>query len=263
MRSITRTNTIMKLPITALLSVGILAAPQISLAQPYQIEAEANLSRSNFDFDNGGDADANVLSLSARYYLVPVETVGPWSESAFLQKSSSGGVELSRISGDVDSDTDFTVDAFYVTPDDLIIGGELSSADETDISVFGGRYLDDKTTAIARISLGDVDSLGLEYKTLMQLASGNNLTAEAGVALLDASDTGFEIDASATYYLSDQLGVLGGAAFQDIGDSDQFTLSTGAEYFVSETLAARGGLALGFGDPIDTTTIFVGVIGRF
>lgn len=253
----------MKITVTALFSLGMLITPLISVAQSYQIEAEANLSLLSFDLDRGGDGDANSLRFGARYYLVPVETVGPWGESAFLQKSSSAGIELSRISGDVDSDTDFAVDAFYVTPDDLIVGGELSSSDATDISVFGGLYLDDRTTAIARISLGDIDSIGAEYKTMLQLAGGNDLTAEAGFALQDAADTGFEIDASAVYYLSDQLGVLGGLSYQDIGSFDEFTLATGAEYFVSETLAARGALLLSFGDATDTTTFTIGVVGRF
>ena len=170
---------------------------------------------------------------------------------------------MSRSGGDVSGDTDFSIDAFYVTPEDLIVGGELSSDDVTDIAVFGGLYLDDKTTAIARISIGDADSIGLEYKTLRQLASGNDLTVEANVALVDAADTGFEIGGSGVYFLSDQLGVLGGLSYQDIGDFDLFTLSSGAEYFLSETLAVNGGLSLGFGDSVDTTSFFIGVLGRF
>lgn len=253
----------MKLSVTGLLSLGILAAPLISVAEPYQIQADAAVARSSFDFDRGGDADVNSINLGVRYYLEPVETVGPWSESAFLQKSSSAGVELSRVSGDTESDTDFTVDAFYVTPEDFILGGELSSADETDISAFGGLYLDDRTTAIARISLGDIDSLSAEYKTLINLAGGNDLKAEAGFALQDAVDTGFEIDASATYYLSDQLGVLGGVSYQDIGDFDEFMLTAGAEYFLTETMAAGGALTLGFGEPRDSTALILGVVVRF
>ena len=252
----------MKFQVIGLLNLALLATPLISAAQPYQIEAEANIARTSLDFD-AGDFDSNLFTLSARHYLAPVETVGPWTESAFLQKSSSAGVSLSRSGGDISGDTDFSIDAFYVTPENLIVGGELSSDDVTDIAVFGGLYLDDKTTAIARISIGDADSIGLEYKTLRQLASGNDLTVEANVALVDAADTGFEIGGSGVYFLSDQLGVLGGLSYQDIGDFDVFTLSSGAEYFLSETLAVNGGLSLGFGDSVDTTSFFIGVLGRF
>lgn len=253
----------MKVISRALVGLCALAIPVLSVAQTYQIEADASLVRSSFDFDRGGDADVNQLLLGARYYLAPVETVGPWAESAFLQKSSSAGIELSRTSGDVEGDTDFTVDGFYVTPTNLIVGGELSSSDATDIAVFGGMYLDDRTTAIARVSLGDVDSIGGEYKTIRQLSSGNDLAIEAGLALLDAVDTGFELDGTATYFLSDQLGALAGVSFVDVGDFDEITLTGGAEYFLSETIAARGGLSLGFGDSRDSTSILIGVLGRF
>lgn len=258
----------MKLPVfdtatTLLFGLGMLVAPLSSVAQSYQIEAEADLSLSFLDFDAGGDGDGYLLGIRARGYLQPVETVGPWSESAFLQKSSSAGIELTRSGGDFISDTDFGVDLFYVTPDDIIFGGELSSSDATDISVFGGIYLDDRTTAIARISLGDTDSIGAEYKRILQTASGNDLTAEASLFLLDAADTGLGIAASGVYFLSDQLGVLGGLSYQDIGDFDEFTLITGAEYFLSETIAARGGLSFSFGSSVDDTTIIGGVVARF
>ena len=188
--------------------------------------------------------------------------MGPYAESAFLQKSISAGVNLTRTGGDFENDTDFAVDVFYVFPTDFIAGGELSSSDATDIEVFGGKYLDNRTTVIGRISIGDVDSIGAEYKTILKTASGNDVTAEASFALLDAADDGFEIDGAATYFLSDQLGVLGGASYQDVGD-DVFTVLGGAQYFLSPTLAARGGLAFGFGDSADTTTINIGVVGRF
>lgn len=253
----------MKLSPISLLGLGLLTIPLTSIAQSYQVEAEINIVRSSLDIERGGDVDNNLLGLSGRYYLAPVETVGPWSESAFLQKSSSAGLSLSRTSGDSPSDTDFEVDARYVTPENLILGGELSSSDATDVSVFGGIYLDDRSTAIARISLGDIDTLGVEYKNLLQLSGGSNLAAEAGFTLKDADKTGFEIDAGATYYLSDQLGVLAGLSFEDVGDFDQLTLATGAEYFLSETIAAGAGLSFGFGDPYDSFTILLGAKARF
>ena len=246
-----------------LLGLGMLAAPLASVAQTYQVEAEANLFFVSFDPDNGGDIDGTVIDLNGRYFLEPVETVGPYTESAFLQKSISAGINLTRTGGDFNNDTDFAVDVFYVFPTDLIAGGELSSSDATDIAVFGGKYLDDRTTVIGRISIGDIDSIGAEYKTILKTASGNDLTAEASFALLDAADDGFEIDGSATYFLSNQLGVLGGLGYQDIDDSDTFNVVGGAEYFLSPTLAARGGLSFGFGDSVDTTTVSIGVVGRF
>lgn len=248
---------------TALIGLGALAVPLLSAAQSYQIEADASFTRASTDFDNGGDADVNLISFGGRYFLAPVQTVGPWSESAFLQKSSSAGIELSRVSGDTDSDTDFTVDARYVTPADLIVGGELSSDDETDISVFGGKYLDDRTTAIARISLGDIDRIGGEYKTLRQLASGNDLLIEAGLAFVDAADSGLELEGSGTYFLTDQLGVLAGLSFLDIGDFDRTIFTAGAGYFLSETLEVLGALTLTSADTSDATALTIGVVGRF
>lgn len=253
----------MKLLPFALLGIAMLSTPLTSFAQSYQAEAEINISRTTFDFDRGRDADANVIGLAGRYFLAPVEIVGPWSESAFLQKSSSVGISLSRVSGDVDSDTDFDVDVRYVTPENLILGGELSSSDATDISAFGGIYLDDRSTAIARISLGDIDTLGVEYRNLLQLSGGNSLAAEASFTLQDAADTGFEIDVSSTYYLSDQLGLLAGLSYEDIGNFDLLTLTSGAEYFISPTIAVAGGLSLGFGDPQDRTNILIGALARF
>jgi len=242
--------------------LGACATPLVSVAQTYQIEANAEMGIRSFDFDRGGSGDGNIINLGARYYLAPVETVGPWAESAFLQKSTSAGIALFRTGDNFDSNTDFAIDLFLVTADNLILGGQLGSNDATNIGAFGGLYLDDRTTAIASISLGDIDSIGGEYKTIMQLASGNDLTAEANIALVNAGDSGIAIGGSATYYLSDQLGVSGGLGLETFGN-EEISLEVGAKYFLSETLAVGGDLSLAFGDFLDTTSITIGAIGRF
>jgi len=242
---------------------GALINPTVSTALTFQAEAGAALSLVSFDFDRGGSADGNVLALDARYHLAPIELVGPWMESGFLQKSSSIGAQLSRSGGDFNSDTDIGLDVFFVTAENFIVGGGLSSDDTNDLFFLGGTYLDDRTTALIRISLGDADSIGAEYKTLTQVASGNDVTLEAGIALINAADTGIAIDLSGVYFLSDQMGVGGLFSFEDVGSNDQMTLGASVDYGVSETLTAVGGVTLGFGDFVDTTTFTVGVSGRF
>ncbi|MBU72452.1 putative porin [Spongiibacter sp.] len=193
-----------------------------------------------------GAVDYDTVGFAGRYNFEMVDTSkGPHAEAAFLDKSSSVGFSYSTLEPDVSGADDIDsmgVDVRVVTDTNLIIEAAYSQLDDgnDDADTFAigvGTYLNDTTDIVATYSTvdddgDDLDALNLDLHSVMKLQGTASLAYDLGIAYLDADeDDGYSLNAGATYYIDNNLGISLAADMMDVGDVDSNTVSIGVSYF--------------------------------
>ena len=97
----------------------------------------------------------------------------------------------------------------------------------------------------------------------MARAPGSWYGYDAGAALIDASDTGFNVNAEGVYYLSRQLGLSAGIDYTKIKNGDETAFTVGASYFLGESLLTSVEYSKSSGDAPDSNNLLFGVAMRF
>ena len=228
-----------------ILAGAISALTALSAQADYQFEANVGYLQGdieNLDFDG--------FALAATIYFDTVDTSkGPLSEAAFLSKSSSISLSNSNTTlDDIDLDVTDTTDIVgrFVFSNDFIL--EISYSDEDNdiaedsaIAVGIGKYLSDSDEIIFSIETTDeseIDSLGIDYHSLNDLAGSASISYDLGASYIDAADdSGFGLLGGLTYYPSTQLALAAEVDYLSVGDIDVTIFSVGAEYFFNENIA--------------------------
>lgn len=254
-------------------SLALLAAvPAMSSAQTFQMEAGVVVGKGEV-----GSVDYNTLAARGRYYLraVPIGDE-PFSEAPFIDKAAH--VELGYLKLDPDQGNAFDtlgIEGHFVTQQNYIFEASVDRNDaggnggsSTDLEVGIGKYLDARSAAILTLELeddaADTKTLGVSKRHLSDGTSPGTWWAyDIGAALISADDTGFQLEASGTYYLSQQLGVTAGIDLTKIDNGDTTEVELTGEYFINELMAGSLTYLTSSGDGPDNKSILLTARVRF
>lgn len=243
-------------------------------AQAQGFQAEAGIAIGKGEVSN---IDLDTMAVRGKYFLRAVSPgSGPFAEAPFLAKASHAALTHIKIDPERGNKFDsLELSGHFVTQTDRIYdldferedaGGQSGTSNNVALGV--GRYLDDRTTGTLRLELdddaADTKRLGASLRHLSDGATpGTWYSYDAGAALIDASDTGFKLNAEGRYYLSQQLGVSAGFEYTKIKNGDETAFSVGASYFLSESLYTSVEYSRSSGDVPDSNNLLLGVAMRF
>lgn len=216
------------------LSLAVACAMGLSAAaNAYQFEVNAGFDRlqtSSFDDD--------VWTISGTAYLQPVDdSVGPYAEAAFLNKSSFLSLGYANLDGDVIDGHAYSIGGEYVIEGSNVILGAAftrfdldSPLDDGDSFAFTvGMYLNDTTTLRLNYDYQDWDNSDDQYLDL----TVRHLTEDMGNGMrvaVEGSVGWFEIDPDG------------------MGSADAWTIGVGADLYINTQLSVGAGVNYAHGD---------------
>lgn len=226
----TRGNLMKKITVLA----ALLAIAGVSTtAQAYQMEGKLSVDRVSYDGE--GAEDSTDFVVEGKYYLNPVANISsqPLAEDAFLQRASNVGLVYTR-SDEGDSNRT-AINGEYFFPGmpyyaSAAVGRASGNNDGTTYELRGGYLpMPGLLLTVGITDTGDSTDPVLGAKYVGNLGMTNMVHLGARLGLGDEDSVLLEGD----YFLDRTLSV--GAAYQDIGSADLFTLR--AEKFLTPEMA--------------------------